>query len=36
LLTAQLDYWQKSGALWEEIYKLIADGTSKGYLDFSS
>lgn len=33
LLQAQLEYWQETGALWEEVAKLIADGfTSQGSI----
>ena len=37
LLTAQLDYWQKSGALWEEVHNLMKNGVSpEGWIRFDS
>ena len=37
ILTAQLEYWQKSGALWEEVKTLIKEGVSpEGWIDFGS
>lgn len=37
LLTTQLDYWQKSGALWEEVHNLMKDGISpEGWIRFDS
>lgn len=37
LLTKQLEYWQKTGALWDEVHKLMKDGISPdGWIYFES